>query len=229
VTAVIGIDCATQPSSTGLVYARARAGRVSVLAATLGSPRQRPAQTIAGWLANEPAALLALDAPLGWPQSIGPALMGHAAGEQLTATPNALFRRATDDAIAERLHKRPLDVGADRIARTAHAALALLGELRQLTGQSIPLAWAPLTGPGIQAIEVYPAATRRGRRVPDGRGSLAGLEGEILVPAEVAVPDSVDVRDAMVCALAGADFLAGRAYPPTDVVLAKKEGWIWVC
>jgi predicted nuclease with RNAse H fold len=227
-TAVIGIDCATQPGSTGMAYARTRPGGVTVLAATIGSRRQPPAQTIAEWLANEPIALLALDAPLGWPQPLGPALMSHAAGEPISARPNALFRRATDDAIADRLRKRPLDVGADRIARTTVAALSLLDELRQITGQSIPLAWTPFPGPGIHAIEVYPAATRRARGVANGRGSLAGLENEIVVPGEVVVPDSIDVRDALVCALAGADFVAGRALPPTDTSLAKKEGWIWV-
>ncbi len=24
------------------------------------------------------------------------------------------------------------------------------------------------------------------------------------------------------------DFLAGKAYPPSDLALAQKEGWIWI-
>jgi len=37
-----------------------------------------------------------------------------------------------------------------------------------------------------------------------------------------------DVLDAAVCVQAGCDFLRGRAIAPTDLALAKKEGWIWV-
>lgn len=53
------------------------------------------------------AALLALDAQLGWPQPIGPALIGHAAREQIAATTNPLFRRTTNDSAADQLGKRP--------------------------------------------------------------------------------------------------------------------------
>src|SRR5437016_7332440 len=49
-----------------------------------------------------------------------------------------MFRRVTDDVIYERLGKRPLDVGADRIARTAHAALRFLEELRGFLGSTSP-------------------------------------------------------------------------------------------
>ena len=56
---------------------------------------------------------------------------------------NAMFRRITDVFIQTRLGKRPLDVGADRIARTAYAALAILAILRVELGIPIPLAWTP--------------------------------------------------------------------------------------
>ena len=41
---------------------------------------------------------------------------------------------------------------------------------------------------------------------------------------------SADERDAVICTIAGADFLAGRAEPPpaVDRETAEKEGWIWV-
>lgn len=46
---------------------------------------------------------------------------------------------------------------------------------------------------------------------------------------DAALVDCVDVLDAVVCLLAGADFLLGRAKPPEgeEVALAQKEGWIW--
>jgi hypothetical protein len=71
-----------------------------------------------------------------------------------------MFRRMTDDEIHRRLRKRPLEVGANLIARTAHSALKLLGEIRERTGLAIPLAWAPVEALPYRAIEVYPAATR---------------------------------------------------------------------
>ena len=52
-----------------------------------------------------------------------------------------------------------LDVGADRIARTAYTALAILGKLRTELGIPIPLAWTPTDVLPVAAIEVYPAAT----------------------------------------------------------------------
>jgi hypothetical protein len=86
--------------------------------------------------------------------------------------PNELFRRATDDDIKLRLGKRPLDVGADRIARTAAAALKLLDRLRRETGRPIPLAWTPDEDPTWRAIEVYPVATRIAHCAADHGGSL---------------------------------------------------------
>jgi hypothetical protein len=52
----------------------------------------------------------------------------------------------TDDDIAARLGKRPLEVGANLISRTSVAAVDLLGKIRSMTGEPIPLAWSWLVG-----------------------------------------------------------------------------------
>lgn len=140
-----------------------------------------------------------------------------------------MFRRLTDDLVCKRLGRRPLDVGADRIARTAHWALRFLEELRVTLTTPIYLAWAPAWETAVRAIEVYPAATRISLAAPPGRGSLAGLQHRIHF-SEGSPPESEHARDAVVCALAALEFLAGRAIPPapqqeTD---ARREGWIWV-
>ena len=44
-----------------------------------------------------------------------------------------------DRFIQQRTGKTPLDVGADRIACTAHAAFRIIGELRKKTGVAVPL------------------------------------------------------------------------------------------
>jgi predicted nuclease with RNAse H fold len=182
--------------------------------------------------------LLALDAPLGWPEPIGRILAAHTAGEPIGAAPNEFFRRETDRFIQRSLGKTPLDVGADRIARTAHAALELLESLRNRLGLAIPLGWdLPLVG--VSAIEVYPAATlvahglrsggyKKPEQVDERRELLASLAALLDVGAHRALLErSADALDAVVCALAGTDFLEGRAMPPEDLALAKREGWIW--
>ena len=182
--------------------------------------------------------LLALDAPLGWPAPLGDALAGHRAGDPLDASAHALFRRATDRDVRARLGKQPLDVGADRIARTARAALGLLGALREQLDLPIPLVWYPDVE-GVGAVEVYPAATLRaygvdatGYKRADGaaaRGRVVGaLRAEVDVPDLPVLIESDDAVDAAVCVLAGADVVRGRARGPTDRALAEREGWIWV-
>jgi predicted RNase H-like nuclease len=198
------------------------------------------AGTIAQWIQGTGRVLLAVDAPLGWPVPFGDLLARHRAGEALSISANELFRRLTDREVKRALGKQPLDVGADRIARTGHAALAILEELRGLTGAPIPLAWRPDFGETIAAIETYPAGTLEARGLPSSgykrddqrpvrRAILAGLRGhlELDTIAGDLLADA-DQLDAAVCVLAGVDFLQGRATPPRDLERARKEGWIWV-
>ena len=180
------------------------------------------------WLQHYDDALIALDAPLGWPRALGPQLSTHRAGCPIQGEANQLFRRVTDVAIKQRLGKQPLEVGANLIARTAVAALTLLDRIRKSTGRPIPLAWTSEEKERWRAIEVYPAATRIGHGSPDVGGSLDGL-GESLDCSEVlsVMTKSKDAVDAAVCALAAADFLLGRAIAPLDQETALVEGWIW--
>ena len=159
---------------------------------------------------------------------LGPSLAVHRAGAPLDVDANTLFRRAADAEIKRRLGKQSLDVGADRIARTAVAALRLLETLRRETGRAVPMAWGAGDKPEWRVIEVYPAATRRAYGVVDKGGVLAGFGAALDCAAVDADACSVDEADACVCVLAAADFLLGRAVPPSDLELARVEGWIWV-
>ncbi len=201
---IIGIDCATQPEKTGLALALWDGGPVVLRETACGSRHNLPAAIAARWLQGAERAVLALDDPA------------------------ELFRRHTDRVIEQLLRKRPLEVGADRIARTAHAALQLLAAVSVKAGRPIPLVWSPGDLDTLGAIEVYPAATRLARGVPNRPGALAGLEGEFAADLGFLEAASPDVRDAVVCTLAGADFLAGRALAPDDLAIARREGWIWV-
>ena len=191
-------------------------------------------------VSNNSRTLLALDAPLGWPEPLGDHLANHLAGDPLCESPNKLFRRATDDFIKDKIDKRPLDVGADRIARTAYAALALLSKLSKHIQYPVSLAWES-TFDSIAAIEVYPAATliahgqsAAGYKGKDGQKARATILSwltkliDISVDHKKLLVSNDNALDSVMCVLAGCDFLLNRCYPPTNLALAKKEGWIWV-
>jgi predicted nuclease with RNAse H fold len=193
------------------------------------------------WLTDcEAQTLLAIDAPLGWPAELSTSLIDHTAGKEIPTEPNRMFRRATDRFVQAKLGKTPLDVGADRIARTAHSALALLGGLRKRLGKAIPLAWNTDINQ-LCAIEVYPAATLIARGIPangykrteqmaERQNIIENLRADIdLSERTLKVHGSPDALDAAICVLAGGDFLRKRALGPDPAhrALAEKEGWIW--
>lgn len=234
-TRVIGIDCATDPKNVGLALCTITDGRPQLREVATGKTWLAIDEQVAAWTTTP--TLLALDAPLG------ESLHSHTAGAAFERTPNAMFRRSTDDAIAQRLGKRPLDVGSDRIARTAHVALSFLGRLRKRLDASIPLAWKPGQLEGVAVIEVYPAGTLAARNLPHsgykGSKDAASTLRQQLTTA--ISPDlSVDEHaselmvatdhalDAVLCVSAGVDFLSGDGVPPSDLSLARQEGWIWV-
>ena len=225
---IIGIDCATQPENVGLALGRHTRSGLIVEEVERGSKRRDPASVILAWLKGRPQALLAFDAPLGWPAALGPALSQHRAGAYVAVPPDRLFRRTTDEYVETQLKKRPMEVGANRIARTAIAALRLLQELRVELGQEIPLAWDWASIPDYAAIEVYPAATLMARGgMRNGADVLSRLRGEVKTPESSLLSSCDHVRDAVLCALAATDFMNGQCAPPEDRDSAEKEGWIW--
>lgn len=204
---------------------------------------------VATWLAarvpSDGPVLLALDAPLGWPAPLSEGLADHAAGDRLPASdPDRLWRRATDVDVHARHGKLPLEVGANYIARAAWTALEILDAVRARTGRPLPVVLAPDEAP-TAAIETYPAATLRAwlgedpgsykARDPMPRRALLDrlrqTEPFRLTAAAEASALSVDhAFDALICVLAGADFIRGRVppVPPELHRTARREGWIHV-
>jgi len=247
---VLGVDCAARASGVGLVRAVWSQGSTRILEADHGRGG-KPMVAFAGprladWLVdwNGPVAL-ALDAPLGWPAPLAEALQGHASGEPFAMEPedpNRLWRRATDVAVRRLTGKTPLEVGADRIARAAKAALDLLRDLRERSGRAFPVTLTQ--GPPRRdcALEVYPAAVRAahpalprgGRKTdPDVRLALAEALASVVSIDAVrveALAASDHVLDAGLCVLAASEVLGGKSVPPSpsEEPLARREGWIWV-
>ncbi len=84
---IIGIDCATQPEKTGLALALWDGGPVVLRETACGSRHNLPAAIAARWLQGAERAVLALDAPLGWPLALGRELAHHAAGLPIDVDP----------------------------------------------------------------------------------------------------------------------------------------------
>jgi predicted RNase H-like nuclease len=236
---IIGVDCATQPTRTGLARAVRALDRYTVVELMVCDGARDPVEVVADWLEPEGTALLAMDAPLGWPVSLGRKLAQHDAGQPITVPTEVLFRRLTDRVVARRTGKTPLEVGADRIARTAHSALLFLDQLRKALEEPIPLAWETPLQQRIEAIEVYPAATMlarggslRGYKKAESVGARAALLEALTASCDCgSVKDvalhSHDCLDAVACVVGGLDFLEGAAVGPGDPEVARREGWIW--
>ncbi len=236
---LIGIDCAAQPKNVGIAVGRIVDGITVIEQLYAGHPD--PADVIAEAISSP--ALLAFDSPLGWPADLGTRLAQHQAGSRLEGEPNDLFRRETDRFVKQTVGKQSLDVGADRIARTAHAALSLLSDVRERTGLAIDVAATQHSSAATRCFEVYPAATLKAH-VIDARGYkgskpqnhdarrklIEALETRLriddaLIDLAIAKDDALD---AAICCLAAADFIEGACFEPEDEDLAAKEGWIWV-
>lgn len=130
-------------------------------------------------------------------------------------------------------------MGADRIARTAHAALTLLHQVGEREQGAVPLAWSPQFTDPVAAIEVYPAAVLKTSGMPfqgykgpaqeeQRAGIVSLLSRKLSLTTDTAMLLSDDdVLDGAICVLAGYHFLQGLCVPPTDPDLARREGWIW--
>jgi len=236
---LVGIDCALDEQKLGLARARIdAAGKLTVERVTLGTAGESAAASVSAWLEGAQQYVVALNAPLGWPARLAPSLKDHRAGEPLGPSPEDLFRRQTDQLVHKAVGKWPPEVGADRIARTAWAALGLLAEVRELSSRQLPLV---LRQAESGVIEVFPAATLRARSLTGagykakthaGRRARAellerlGRELSLGVTRDLLIEDP-NQFDALLCVLAGADFARGLCVPPSDLTLAKREGFIW--
>ena len=248
---IIGVDCATVAKKRGISLGYLRNGRLVLCYA--GKDTETKEDSLSDLLEllrlNYPI-LLCLDAPLGWPMSFKEELSTHIAGQGLSSEVNTFFKRRTDIYVSDMFSKRPLEVTANFIARTAYSALSLLEQLA-LLGREFQLAHSAAEAfkERSSVMEVYPAGTLcsifgaksdviAGYKAKDAgevrRHIFSLLEEhlELQLSAEQFALSLAndDVFDACICALAGADFLLGRCMSPEgkDALLAQNEGWIWV-
>ena len=240
-TMLIGVDCAVDDRKTGVARASLTNTQVVVHEVGVGRSSRTAVDCVAEWVAGAKTCVVAIDSPLGWPVDLSKALVTHHAGESIDTDPHQLFRRETDRFVKRILGKQTLDVGADRIARTARAAVGFLTQIRRLTGRNLPLLWNHRAADLDGVIEVYPAGTLKAHDLLP-KSYKGNKEEAVAVRAELIdslsplmdLKDVVDhcaaddnCLDAAICTLAAADFLSGHCIEPANLPLAKKESWIW--
>lgn len=163
---IVGVDCAANPRNIGVAFARREADGITVERITFGRAggvRWRRitevAETISGGIDRHRPALLAIDAPLGWPVAMSRALARHTVGSStgFVEDPRIFFRRLTDRFVHRVTGKKPLDFGSSFIAGTAHAALRLLGQIEGQPRVALDRLPSSATPDAIVSIEAYPA------------------------------------------------------------------------
>jgi len=240
---LIGVDYSTDPNKVGLAGGRLNGDSLKVEFAKCPGTCAEVEKQIIAWINQEKknsGVLIAIDAPLGWPKTLGKRLRRHKAGRALSMPADRMFKRETDRWVRDEIGKNPLEVGADKIARTAYFALSFLMRLRNETGCAIPLAWKPGGVKGVSVIEVYPAATLKGRNISPAncRGKEGREKHECIAnwredvinrlnlddnmwPSEDVtksrfVFEDEHVFDAVLCVMTAADFVKGHAISPED-------------
>lgn len=184
-----------------------------------------------------------IDCPLGWPGPFVNFLAAHRAGNVSipddtagVAWRSALAMRRTDAFVYTTVHKVPLSVSADKIARVAFRCAVLLAKL-DAAGHPVDRSGS---GP---VVEVYPAASLRywgldhqGYKQSASPEKLGCVVDNLLAAVpwldcashEDAIRHSHDRFDAVIAAMTARAALQGYTWQPgeTDLDAARTEGWI---
>ncbi|MFO8042020.1 MAG: DUF429 domain-containing protein [Alkalispirochaeta sp.] len=275
---IIGWDAAVDPRNTALTLvtwsgagsrpepalevealgvAALEVAGLEVLAQAAPRDHEELIATVSDWMHGDTPTLLCVDSPLGWPKRMAEALAVHVAGAGIDLSADELFRRVTDIDVRRRVGKTPLDVGADRIARTALATLNAIAALQERVGRigrtidTPTILEDPRRDPEkVLLLESYPAGWFASERIATGgyrpreatdrrRVLLDQVEQrlrsggvELTYGAQVdreRFTRRADDLDALICTLNGVDYLLGRCPAPAvdQQEIARREGWIW--
>jgi len=238
--AIIGIDCATNKKNVAIGYGVYSQSKSIIKKVVASAGKEEPVDIISKLAKKEKSVLFAFDSPLGWPREMAHVLYSHKAGEPIDVDANSLFNRETELFIKKVIGKKPLEVGADRIARTTKWTLDLLDKLRKELNYGIPLSWNHNEILPASAIEVYPAATllsrhinirgyKNNQNIKKRNEILERIKEYITIEADKKdITETSHKLDACICVLAASDFLRGDCIPPPKEFSVEKEGWVWI-
>lgn len=246
VRTILGVDLASVAERTAACRLERGPDGLRILGVESGCMDDRIVELAAG------AQVVAIDAPLGWPEPFLRAVTAQAAGEAWTwpepfrtlppgkegeaarkdATRLLRFR-ATDFDVHEKTGVWPLSVSSDLIGIVAFRAAGLCTRLRP---------GSPARDGSTGVIEAYPAAAlrtwgidRSGYKEPEARAKRAEILDALIRRHELdpgtfreALIADDDCLDALVAALVGDAYADKRTQPiPTEhEARARTEGWI---
>ncbi len=232
----VGIDLAAEPPGTAVAAIRWGAGRAVVDEVVTRADDE----TVLRWM-RHPGGAIGIDCPFGWPVAFVQLVADH--GDRTLRSPTnrpdgwrrEYVLRETDRHVQATTGLRPLSVAADYIGHVAIRLAALISELGPGVDSS-------LDGSGAIA-ETYPAAALKTWGLPHRgyKGAAHQPARDVIVDSlaiaapwldlgshEQAVRDSDHVLDAVLCALVARARQRGLTELPSDVQLARREGWIHV-
>ena len=246
---LIGIDLATKAPKVGVATARHTARGLRDWSVRRGTNGDDTVPWLAGLVtelvSDADDVVLAIDAPLGWPQAMQEGLPKIPGATIAVTDPDHFFQRETDRATRALLGRGVLEVGANLIARTAFTALALLEALRREDER-----WTVMSerAPGPRRVlEVYPYGTAH-QLLPEAERKplLTGYKGASdkaraqrtklhaalteAVTGLPALPATDHELDALLCCLGASRYLEGECHSPSreQQPAADREGWIWI-
>jgi len=234
---IIGFDSAVQEKNIGLVLCNYENGVLTLEDKknnTLTSEKQ-----ILIWSANDESIIMGIDSPLGWPAGFGLSLKDHIAGNNINIDATSFFERETDKFIYKTFKKKPLEVSADRIARTAYYTLNRINTINNKIATKYEILWNHNNPLSKGFIEVYPAATLLANEIEikgykDNKNCRERILEELKSKYNFVITQNIDITtidhdfDAFICCLAIHDFIQRNVYfPDNQINKYKTEGWIW--
>ncbi len=78
---IIGVDCSEDAKKVGLAMGEYRNRGISLFETKFGSDGNSIAEIIVDWIQTDVKVVLAIDAPLGWPEDLVNSLSYHLAGQ----------------------------------------------------------------------------------------------------------------------------------------------------
>jgi len=234
---IIGFDSAVQESNIGLVLCNYLNGVITI--EDKKDSKLTSEEQIIKWSTTNELIIMGVDSPLGWPKYFGSSLKEHIAGNQIDSDPVSFFERTTDKFIYKTFKKKPLEVSADRIARTAYYTLNRLNYINKNIEKKYEILWNPNNILINGFIEVYPAATLIANDIiikgyKDNKSCRERIIHELKLKYQFNLNPDINIIntdhdfDAFICCLAVHDFIQQNVYfPINEVDIYKTEGWIW--
>jgi predicted RNase H-like nuclease len=163
---IIGFDCAAQMDKVGITYSEFTANKWKIEKILPKANYDKFLKKIEYFKEREEEVLLCFDTPLGYPQKMVAYLNKLTAGKADLGNEfnyddhsREYFRRRTDILVKNELGITPLEIGADKLARSTLRTFEIINRINKILNGELSLAWDNKNLSQYSMIEVYPKAT----------------------------------------------------------------------